>query len=86
MLHPVVHARVAAALAAVAIAFAVFGAWPGAGMPAWPAAVLGLGAVAMGLRPGPVLARAVATLGGAVAGALGAVQIALLWALGLAVS
>lgn len=84
MLASVLHARVAAALAAAALLLAIAGAWPGLRMPAWPGAVLGLAAIAMGLRQGPVLARAVATVGGAAAALVAGLQIAVLWGVAVA--
>src|SRR5688500_10845436 len=74
------RARTAAALGLVAAAATLAGLWPGAGVPAWPGATTGLVAVALALGPGPVGAKAVASLSGSGAAMLGALQIAVLWA------
>jgi hypothetical protein len=54
--------------------------WPAAGVPAWPGATTGLLAVALAFGPGPIGAKAVATLFGSGAAMLGTLQIAVLWA------
>lgn len=81
---PVVRARAAALLSIAAAGSIVWSLWPGAWAPAWPAILLGLGAVALALEPGPILARATATMLGAAAALLGWVQIGVLWGVALA--
>lgn len=77
--HPVVRARCAAILAVAAVAAALLALWPGLRAPAWPAAAMGLGAVALALGPGPIVARATATLLGSLAAVAAWVQIGALW-------
>jgi hypothetical protein len=74
------RARAAAGLGLVAAAATVAGLWPAAGVPAWPGTMLGLGAVALALGPGPIGAKAVATVLGSSAALLGTLQIGALWA------
>jgi len=81
---PVLRARCAAVLSFAAAAAVVWSLWPGAWVPAWPAVVLGLGAVGLALEPGPIVARATATVLGAAAALLGWVQIGTLWGVALA--
>jgi hypothetical protein len=76
---PVVRARCAAILAVAAVAAAAVALWPGLRAPAWPGSAMGLGAVALALGPGPIAARAAATLLGSLAAALAWVQIGALW-------
>lgn len=76
---PVWRARGAALLGLVACTVAAVGLWPGVGAPAWPAAALGLAAVALALEPGPIGARATATLLGSAAALTGWAQIGALW-------
>jgi hypothetical protein len=57
--------------------------WPDAGLPAWPAASLGLAALWLARRPGPPGRRALATVSGTLGLLLAAVQIALLWVFAL---
>jgi hypothetical protein len=82
--NPVVRARCAALVAVAAAIAVVWSLWPGAWMPAWPAIGLGLLAVALALEPGPIGARATATLLGAAAALLGWVQVGMLWGVALA--
>jgi hypothetical protein len=84
LIDPVVRARCAALLSVAASVSVVWSLWPGAWAPAWPAVVLGLAAVALALEPGPILARATATMLGAAAALLGWVQIGMLWGVALA--
>ena len=77
---PAARARAAAVLGLFAALATCAALWPAAGVPAWPGASAGLAAVALGIGPGPIGARSVATLCGSTAALVGVLQIAVLWA------
>lgn len=79
------RARAAAVVALASLGALVASLWPGAGVGAWPAAAMGVAAVALAIRPGPIRPRAFATVGGSVAALVAWAQIGVLWlaALGL---
>jgi hypothetical protein len=66
---------------AFALAWMVGSAWPGLGLPAWPAASMGLIALALGLGTGRVLPRAVGTIFGFLGLVGGCLEIVALWSL-----
>jgi hypothetical protein len=74
-----VWAHAAALVAVAAVAAAGASLWPGLGAPAWPAASLGLAALAMAAHDGPIAPRASATVLGMAATATGWAQLVLLW-------
>lgn len=73
------RARAAAVVALASLAALVASLWPGAGVGAWPAAAMGLGAVALAASPGPIRPRAVATVAGATSAIVAWLQIGALW-------
>ncbi|HWB75564.1 MAG TPA: hypothetical protein VG755_11435 [Nannocystaceae bacterium] len=81
MLHGrVVLAHAAALVAIAASAAAIASLWPALFFPGWPAASLGLAALAMAAQRGPIRPRAAATVMGCGAALTGGAQLALLWA------
>ena len=68
------------ALGLLALAWLPASLWPDAGLPAWPAVSLGLLAVLVSWGRGGALLRSLGGIAGLLAAAVGAAQIAVLWA------
>lgn len=79
--------RACALAGSLALVLAALSLWPGASVPAWPAASLGLLAWAVAaLGPAPVVPKAVGTITAFVALVAATAQIGLLWLLAEAVA
>ena len=71
--------RIGALLGGLALLALLASLWPSAGVPAWPAGMLGLLALGCAMIPGHVVPRAIASLAGFVGFTGALAQIALLW-------